>query len=170
VFDRVFRIARLVILNKLWKVVPSPTAANLPSTATITTLTPSTLLITFQYPAKQLRWTAGQHFYVIIPGMAQMPWEAHPFSAATIPGEQHTTESGELTFIVRVRDGFTRRMKERMDEERKARGLGIEDTFKYDIPAAVEGPYGIARGLEDFDSVLILAGEFLSPFWSNTVY
>lgn len=157
--DRLFRILRLVILNKLWTVIPTPTASNLPSTATLTLLTPSTLKVSFQTPAAVLQWTAGQHFYVVMPGMARLPWEAHPFTAATVPGGKGGSESGELTFIVRVRDGFTKRMKERVDKERKAQGLGVEAECKIEVKAAVEGPYGQARPLDLYDGVLIVAGE-----------
>ncbi|ORY35674.1 ferric reductase like transmembrane component-domain-containing protein [Naematelia encephala] len=157
--DRLFRILRVLILNHLWKVIPSPTAANLTSTATLTLLTPSALMVTFETPSQYLRWHAGQHFYVIMPGMSRLPWEAHPFTAATIPKNPELgADSGELTFIVRVRDGFTRRMKEAVDTERKAQGLGVEEHCKISVKAAVEGPYGEARDLRRFDSVLILAG------------
>lgn len=160
--DRLFRILRLTILNKLWTVIPSPTAANLPSTATLTLLTPSTLKVSFQTPSSQLNWSAGQHFYVVMPGMARMPWEAHPFTAATVPlrnphGEDK--ETGELTFIVRVRDGFTKRMKNRVDKERKALGLAVDEECKIEVKAAVEGPYGQVRKLDLYDGVLIVAGK-----------
>jgi predicted ferric reductase len=157
--DRLFRILRLFILNKLWTVIPSPTAANLPSTATLTLLTPSTLKISFQTPSPHLSWAAGQHFYVVMPGMARLPWEAHPFTASTIPKHPGSgTESGELTFIVRVRDGFTKRMKKQVDKERKAQGLGVEEECKIEVKAAVEGPYGHVRKMDMYDGVLVVAG------------
>lgn len=158
--DRLFRILRLVILNKLWTVIPSPTAANLPSTATLTLLTPSTLKISFQTPSPHLSWSAGQHFYVVMPGMARLPWEAHPFTASTIPKHPGSgTESGELTFIVRVRDGFTKRMKKQVDKERKAQGLGVDEECKIEVKAAVEGPYGHVRKMDMYDGVLVVAGN-----------
>jgi len=142
--DRLFRIIRLIILNRLYPTSP-------PSVATLHLLTPSTLKITFPNPA-HLKWSAGQHFYLILPGMSRLPWEAHPFTATTI--------SGELTFIVRVRDGFTKLMKDKVDEERKARGLGIEEgeDVGINVMGVVEGPYGIGRDLSRFNGVLILAG------------
>lgn len=167
--DRLFRILRLVILNKLYTVKPylSPTASNLPSTATLTLLTPSTLKVSFPAPASTMKWSAGQHFYVVMPGMARLPWEAHPFTAATVPlregaGQQMeggAKEAGELTFVVRVRDGFTKRMKDRVDAERKAQGLGVDEECKIRVKAAVEGPYGQVRKLDLYDGVLIVAGQ-----------
>jgi hypothetical protein len=164
--DRLFCILRLFILNKLWTVIPSPTAANLPSTATLTLLTPSTLKISFQTPSPHLSWSAGQHFYVVMPGMARLPWEAHPFTATTIPKHPGSgTESGELTFIVRVRDGFTKRMKKQVDKERKAQGLGVEDECNIEVKAAVEGPYGHVRTMDMYDGVLVVAGESKYDLW-----
>ncbi|EIW68400.1 hypothetical protein TREMEDRAFT_32173, partial [Tremella mesenterica DSM 1558] len=157
--DRILRVVRLFVLNKLWVVMPSPTGANIPSRATLTLLTPSTVMVSFQTPSRLLTWAAGQHFFVVMPGMTRFPWEAHPFTAATLPARPgQGTGKGELTFIVRVRDGFTKRMKDHVDEERKARGLGPDVQVSVDIPAAVEGPYGESRSLDRYDGVLILTG------------
>lgn len=164
--DRLFRILRLVVLNKLYTVKPylSPTASNLPSTATLTLLTPSTLKVSFPAPASLMKWSAGQHFYVVMPGMARLPWEAHPFTAATVPAQsQSSGDSGELTFIVRVRDGFTKRMKDRVDAERKAQGLGVEEECQIKVKAAVEGPYGHVRKLDLYDGVVVVAGMSRDP-------
>ena len=148
--ERLLRILRLVVLNRLWRVIPTPCGSNLPSSATLTLLTPSTLKLSF--PRTTLSWSAGQHFYVVMPGMSRLPWEAHPFTAAT------TSSCENLEFIVRVRDGFTKRMKERVDEERKALGLGLDDECSIQVKAAVEGPYGGKRSLSSYEAVLILAG------------
>lgn len=157
--ERIFRALRLILLNKLWVQVPSPTANNIPSRATLTLLTPSTLMVSFPAPMPQLKWKAGQHFYVVMPAMSRLPWEAHPFTATTVPARpEFGATSGELTFIVRVRDGFTKRMKDAVDAERKARGLGVEEHVKIEVPAAVEGPYATVDSKKGFDGVLILAG------------
>lgn len=51
-------------------------------------------------------------------------------------------------------------MKDKVDEERKARGLGVEDGDEVgvEVKGVVEGPYGIGRDLSRFNGVLILAG------------
>lgn len=151
---------RLVLLNRLWAVVPSPTASNLPSAATLTLLTPSTLMVSFQTRSPHLRWSAGQHFYVVMPGMSRLPWEAHPFTATTIPARPgYGTESGELTFIVRVRDGFTKEMKLNVDKERKTRGLDVDGECKVEVKAAVEGPYGGTTDMSRYNGIVIISGE-----------
>ncbi|KAK4686608.1 hypothetical protein P7C73_g3519, partial [Tremellales sp. Uapishka_1] len=164
VADRLFRMLRVFVLNKLYKMPFTPvakavSAQNLPSTCSLTLLTPSTLLVSFPNPSNHLTWAAGQHFYLIMPGMSRLPWEAHPFTVATIPkvvGEDETT--GELTFIVRVRDGFTSKMKDHVDTVRKERGLAIDDVCQVHVKAAVEGPYGAVRTMEMNDAVLLIAG------------
>ena len=49
-------------------------------------------------------------------------------------------------------------MKERVDKERKAQGLGVEEECKIEVKAAVEGAYGQVRKLDLYDGVLIVAG------------
>lgn len=158
--DRLFRLLRIFFLNKLWLALPSAKTPSIPSNATLKLLTPSTLMISFQNPSSYLQWTAGQHFYVILPGLSRLPWEAHPFTATTIPGEADMGLGvGELTFIVRVRDGATKRMKDAVDKERKAQGLGIDEECSIVVPGAVEGPYGEMRRMDMYDGVIIVAGE-----------
>lgn len=158
--DRLFRLLRIFLFNKLWLALPVVKTSSKPSTATLKLLTPSTLMISFQHPASYLKWTAGQHFYVIIPGLSRLPWEAHPFTCTTIPGHAGMgLGAGQVTFIVRVREGATKRMKDAVDKERKAQGLGVDEECSIDVPAALEGPYGEVRGMDMYDGVIIVAGE-----------
>ncbi|WVW85359.1 hypothetical protein I302_107397 [Kwoniella bestiolae CBS 10118] len=156
--DRLLRVLRLVVLNKLW-VRPSLSASEIPSKATISLLTPSTLLLKFSSPSEHLNWSAGHHFYVVMPGMSRLPWEAHPFTASTIPSKPgQGAEAGELAFIIRVRDGFTKRMKDKIDEVRKERGLAIDDKLDVEVSAAVEGPYGEKSDMRGYEGVLMFSG------------
>ena len=159
--DRLLRILRIVFLNRLWITKTIPVDSKLaesslevtttppPTQAHIHLLTPSTLLITL--PATRLHWAAGQHLYVIMPTISRFPWEAHPFSAATAVQK---TGANELVFVVRVRDGFTKRMRDAVESHQRATA---EDTLL--VPAAVEGPYGVGRELGGYDTVLLIAGE-----------
>lgn len=49
-------------------------------------------------------------------------------------------------------------MKQQVDKERKAQGLGVEDECKIEVKAAVEGPYGHVRTMDMYDGVLVVAG------------
>ncbi|OCF32660.1 hypothetical protein I316_05581 [Kwoniella heveanensis BCC8398] len=156
--DRLIRVLRLVVLNKLW-IRPSLSTTSIPSKATISLLTPSTILLTFNSPSPHLNWSAGHHFYVVMPGMSRFPWEAHPFTACTVPLKPgQGAESGELAFIIRVRDGFTKRMKERVDEARKERNLALEADCEVEVQAAVEGPYGVKSDLRGYEGILMFSG------------
>ncbi|WWD19282.1 hypothetical protein CI109_103740 [Kwoniella shandongensis] len=156
--DRLLRVARLVVLNKLW-IRPSLSPSAIHSTATLTLLTPSTLLVRFTQPSPHLKWSAGQHFYIVMPSISRLPWESHPFTASTIAKHpENGAEAGELAFIVRVRDGFTKKMKDTVDAARKEKGLGMEEKFEVEVKAAVDGPYGEKAHLRDYDGILIFAG------------
>ncbi|KAK8854583.1 hypothetical protein IAR55_003322 [Kwoniella newhampshirensis] len=156
--DRLLRVARLVVLNKLW-IRPSLSPSSIHSTASLTLLTPSTLLVRFTQPSPHLKWSAGQHFYIVMPGISRLPWESHPFTASTIAKHpERGAEAGELAFIVRVRDGFTKRMKDQVENARKEKGLGLDEKFEVDVKAAVDGPYGVKANLRGYDGILIFAG------------
>ncbi|WVQ95167.1 hypothetical protein IAU59_002261 [Kwoniella sp. CBS 9459] len=156
--DRLIRVLRLVVLNKLW-IRPSLSTTAIPSKATISLLTPSTILLTFNTPSPHLNWSAGHHFYVVMPGMSRLPWEAHPFTACTVPHKPgQGAQGGELAFIIRVRDGFTKRMKDRVDEVRKERGLTLEADCDVEVQAAVEGPYGVKSDMRGYEGLLMFSG------------
>jgi hypothetical protein len=53
-------------------------------------------------------------------------------------------------------------MKEAVDNERKAQGLGVDEECSIDVPAAIEGPYGQIRRMGIYDGVVIVAGELTS--------
>ncbi|WRT68633.1 uncharacterized protein IL334_005611 [Kwoniella shivajii] len=157
VADRVIRVLRLVVLNKLW-IRRSLSASDIPSKATISLLTPSTLLLKFSSTSDHLNWSAGHHFYVVMPGMSRFPWEAHPFTACTVPANPGKGTQAELAFIIRVRDGFTKRMKDKVDEVRKEKGLAVDDHVDVEVSAAVEGPYGVKSNFTGYEGILMFAG------------
>ncbi|KAF3937094.1 hypothetical protein ABW19_dt0209941 [Dactylella cylindrospora] len=79
----------------------------------------------------------GSHYYVIIPSVAGS--RGNPFTASS-------GGDGELKFFVRIRDGFTKQLKEVADAS---------------VSIMVEGPYGTAATFPDFgffDSFLFVTG------------
>ncbi|KAL7422396.1 ferric-chelate reductase Frp1 [Cryptotrichosporon argae] len=142
--DKLCRVGRLVVANRLWRGRPK---------AHLSSLTPSTLLLSI--PAPTQRWAAGQHFYLSMPCISRLPWESHPFTAATVPSAY---DDGELKFIIRVRGGFTRRLRDRLDEVRKLRGLRALEACEIEVSATVEGAYGRASRLDAYDAVVLVAG------------
>lgn len=107
---------------------------------------------------RSMSWKAGQHVYLTIPALSlRSPLEAHPFSIATIP-DSFDSESAinndrkTLRFIVRVRNGFTRRL---MDSVKIA---GVRATPMPMSFTLIDGPYGIPPKVEAFKNVILVAG------------
>lgn len=117
----------------------------------------------------------GQHAYMYMPGVSLV--SSHPFSAAWCgSSNQATLQSSESTragektpavmtgvsesnsglstmcFVVRVRDGFTRRLWKRVSKE-----AGSESSFA--TACFLEGPYGnTSNTLDSYSSVVLFAG------------
>ncbi|KAK6534201.1 hypothetical protein TWF281_005534 [Arthrobotrys megalospora] len=82
---------------------------------------------------------AGSHFYIYVPSMARS--RGNPFTLSSVD-----EKDGEVKFLVRVREGFTKELKDFADAS---------------LSMMVEGPYGIARvfpGFGFFDSFLFVTG------------
>ncbi|KAH7904528.1 hypothetical protein BJ138DRAFT_1130916, partial [Hygrophoropsis aurantiaca] len=105
--------------------------------------------------------SAGQTAYLIIPSVSRLPFEAHPFTIASIDSsspvsgkletkdDSNAPESGasfwkELVFIINVRKGFTKRLGEIAANNGK-------------VKVFVDGPYGFPPNLSSYDtSVLVV--------------
>jgi ferric-chelate reductase len=109
-----------------------------------------------------------------MPGVSRVPFEAHPFTIASIPrhgsfmkanspasseekvGEESATKGGnELVFFIKVKEGFTKRLREAV--ERKD-----GDEGRMPLSVYVDGPYGSPPDVNAFDSVILIAGEHYS--------
>lgn len=123
------------------------------------------------------RQTPGTYYFVYFPGMRF--WESHPFtlagrskqlddmptynSSSDQPNEKNTgtqsprvtelpSESGDsyLTFMIRPRDGMTRRLRDKLVSKSESGPLRVR--------VLLEGPYGTPARLDHFDDVLFIAG------------
>lgn len=112
-------------------------------------------------------WAPGQTAYLIMPSVSRLPFEAHPFTIASlnstlfdVPEEQEPTsekcaEIGlakgvapswkELVFFINVRKGFTARLKDAALKGDK-------------IKVFVDGPYGPSPNLGSYDTSVLIAG------------
>ncbi|EPS44272.1 hypothetical protein H072_1726 [Dactylellina haptotyla CBS 200.50] len=82
---------------------------------------------------------AGSHFYLYVPTMPRS--RGNPFTLASAD-----EKDGEVKFLVRVREGFTRELKDAVDNT---------------VSMTMEGPYGIAAagvGFGYFDAFLFVTG------------
>lgn len=97
-----------------------------------------------------MSWKAGQNAYITIPKISIMPFEAHPFTIATIPTTEKNVPN-ELVFLIKVRNGFTKRLYQAISE---ARDRGEEFRFN----AFIDGPYGSPPDLDSFSNIVVLTG------------
>lgn len=136
--DRVLRITRLLWNNRVW-------SRSKPdySLATVELLTKDTVRLTLR---RALRWKPGQHAYVILPSVSNLPSEAHPFTIASIPSATDTTDQ-EVVFLIRGRSGFTGRLRDHATKN----GTGT-------VVALLDGPYGHPPNLRSFSTCILIAG------------
>ncbi|CED82351.1 Ferric reductase, NADH/NADPH oxidase and related proteins [Phaffia rhodozyma] len=141
--DRFVRVANIIFLNKLWLSF-RPSSANVASTAVVKILPDAALEVTME---RSMRWVPGQHVYLTCPQISRFPFEAHPFTVASI---QSNDSSGPSTvrLIIRVRDGFTGRLA---NATQKAGG-------QTEVKAWLDGPHGLVKGLTSYHSVVLISG------------
>lgn len=92
-----------------------------------------------------LRWKAGQHVFIRIPGISL--FDNHPFTVASA-AEKPEGEINDLVLVFKPQKGFTKRVHtiSRKDPDASYR-------------AYLDGPYGgLSRKLESFETVLLIAG------------
>ncbi|KZO98048.1 hypothetical protein CALVIDRAFT_535651 [Calocera viscosa TUFC12733] len=144
ILDRVARWLRVFFLNRFWLNF-NPFRSNPSSTATVEVLSPDTMQVSLR---RSMTWKAGQHAYLIMPTISYFVWEAHPFTIASVPYTDGRKEN-DLVFVVRARDGFTKRLLAHMQREGKRKSI---------VECAVEGPYGYPPSLAHFSTAVLISG------------
>ena len=151
-FDRVLRVARL-----LWNNLVGRSSERHHATAAVELLSEDTIRLTLR---RTFNWKPGQHAYVILPTVSELPFEAHPFTIASIPntldGEKGSTEK-DVSFIIRGRNGFTGRLKEH----------AIQNAGQSTVPAYIDGPYGCPPDLTQYSTCILIAGRRCQYPFSN---
>ncbi|KAF9483940.1 hypothetical protein BDN70DRAFT_903886 [Pholiota conissans] len=133
-FDRTLRLGRLVWNNKMW-------SRDYSGDALVELISEDTIRLTM---SRRITWTPGQHAYVILPTISNLPFEAHPFTIASIP------ESGKqcsVVFLIRGRSGFTQRLRQHAIKDHGNR-----------VPAFLDGPYGCPPDLTAYTTCILIAG------------
>ncbi|KAF9223093.1 hypothetical protein BS17DRAFT_153260 [Gyrodon lividus] len=151
--DRLIRTARLVFFNLAYFGF-----GKRPGTLDATTelLSDNLVRVRFRRPTS-FHWSPGQFAYLIMPSVSRLPFEAHPFSISSVDSTLFAPEESvvggdpgspyrkELVFLIGVRNGFTKRLKE-VAARREI------------VKVYVDGPYGDAVNLGCFDTSLLIAG------------
>ncbi|OBZ76332.1 putative ferric reductase transmembrane component [Grifola frondosa] len=133
-FDRVLRFSRL-----LWNNRGKHGSGHEHTTATVELITSDTIRLTLR---RRFDWSAGQHAYVILPTVSDIPTEAHPFTIASISKSLDGTngpEEKDVVFLIRGRTGFTGRLRDYAERN------GV-----CTVPAFVDGPYGCPPDLTKY--------------------
>lgn len=146
-FDRICRAIRHLVLD----VVSKPKVG--PADATIELLTHDSLRLKVRRNVP-LGWRAGQHCFLTVPSVSRWPLEAHPFSIASLPEKpaddalpRRSDEEDELVFIVRARNGMTKRLQT----------LALQGAAR--IPVYLDGPYGNPPDLTPYVTSVLIAGR-----------
>lgn len=137
--DRFIRLGRVAYNNRIWtRACPEN------SLATVELLAEDTIRLTLR---RRFSWIPGQHAYVTLPSISNLPTEAHPFSIASIPERHDRTGGVDVVFLIRGRTGFTQRLKNHAIKN----GIGS-------VPAYLDGPYGCPPDLRTFSTCILIAG------------
>lgn len=142
-FDRSFRLFRLLSINQ-----GKPKCTE----ASIEVISPNAVRLVL--PNRDITWKAGQHVFLILPGVSTIPFESHPFTIANIPSGQGASD---LVFYIRSMDGFTRKLDNY-----------AQTNNGKSVTALVDGPYGRPPPVNTFSTVVLVAGRSCAPgtsFW-----
>ncbi|XHF96599.1 hypothetical protein AWENTII_000224 [Aspergillus wentii] len=119
--------------------------------AYLTPLPGNVTRITIENPA--VRWKAGQHAFLACHSI--VPLQSHPFTISSIPSD------GKMEFLARAEKGGTRRFFHYASKRDQV--LGADGTKEH-YTILIDGPYGTIRPLQQFDSIVLLAGGMGSTF------
>ena len=174
--DRVLRLSRILYIRYI---VVSKAKT---SEARIKILSSDSLMITLPIRSTALfGWREGQFAYILVPKLARYPFEAHPFTIASISKPlpavpqanradssewENEGEDVELKLIVRVREGFTRRLHSYASKAPSPADVRLS--------ILVDGPYGYPPNVNVNQTVILIAGQLFSRlrktyFYSHTL-
>ncbi|EPQ54152.1 hypothetical protein GLOTRDRAFT_44599 [Gloeophyllum trabeum ATCC 11539] len=148
--DRFIRLIRVVV----FKLSPHLSSASDPSvTARADLLAPDLVRLRVPRPPG-FSWSPGQLSYIIMPGVSRLPFEAHPFSIASVHdgamdggnGEKGGEHWKEVVFLINAQSGFTKRLAH------------AAQSGEAKVNVLLDGPYGCSPDLDGSDTVVLVAG------------
>ncbi|KAF9788128.1 ferric reductase NAD binding domain-containing protein [Thelephora terrestris] len=158
--DRFIRLVRLTAFNYSYFGFKRGTGT---MDADIELLSPHLVRLRLFRPP-HFHWSPGQAAYLIMPGVSTIPFEAHPFTIASVDTTDDepqwkatpTTEEKEalaetkpywkeLVFLINVHSGFTRKLRDVSEKGSK-------------LKVFVDGPYGKSPDLTKYDTSVLIAG------------
>jgi predicted ferric reductase len=111
----------------------------------------SAKLVQIRIPVpSRVNWSPGQHVFLRFWGLGvPHAFSSHPWTITSLPADGSDAEGERsVDIVLRVHGGITRELARR-----------AEDKAQTSVAVWVDGPYGgLPGGLDDYDSVLLLAG------------
>lgn len=138
--DRFLRFARVIYNNRAWS-RKNPELSN----ATVELLSEDMVRLTLR---RRFTWIPGQHAYVMLPSISNLPIESHPFTIASIPELHANGPESNVVFLITGRSGLTLRLRNHVIQN----GTST-------IPAFIDGPYGCPPDLRSFTTCILIAGQ-----------
>ena len=172
--DRLLRLVRLVTFNhSYFGLKKGPGTLD----ACVELLSPHIVRLRLRRPP-HFRWSPGQIVYLTMPGVSTIPFEAHPFTIASVdtadwetrpdttPKAEEEAPAGtgphwkELVFFINVHRGFTKRLRDIAEKGGKAKVF-------------IDGPYGNPPPLMEYDTLVFIAGgsgvSFTLPLFLGSI-
>lgn len=142
-FDRALRYGRILVINRF----TMKSTARYMEEANVVKVT---------IPVRDIiRPKPGTYYYIYMVSGLKI-WECHPFTLSSWESKTSNDAPSTLTFMFRVYNGFTRRVRERLEVNTHADN-GSEKCQK-PIRLLIEGPYGHGHTLSGYSSVLFIVG------------
>ncbi len=126
--DRVLRWCRMLLFAQF----------SSSDNASIDVLSPNFMRVTADKP-RFFYWSPGQCAYLILPSVGLV---AHPFTISSVDTK---SKQDKLIFLIRVHDGFTRRVLNKANGQRTR--------------LLLDGPYSSPPVTRGFDGVVLIAGN-----------
>ena len=157
--DRLIRFIRYIVFNHSYRTFKEVSGK---TDASVELLSPRLMRLRLRKPP-HFHWSPGQMAYLTMPGVSTVPFEAHPFTIASVDttrDESWNTVTPiiemeslgetepylkELVFFINVHGGFTKKLRSVAEKGEK-------------VEVAVEGPYGKPPDLTDYDTSVLIAG------------
>ncbi|KAJ7083231.1 iron reductase [Mycena epipterygia] len=176
-FDRFLRFIRIFLVNGGYSTLFN-TKASSPLRAQVEVICPQFLRVTLRRP-DHFKWAPGQLAYLSIPSVSAKPWEAHPFTIASIDGDiprptdsqlssrdesfdkENSVESVAVTAETLSAPGYSKKLVFllRVHTGFTKRLLAAASTSTNEtFGAYVDGPYCLPPSVRGFGTVLLLCG------------
>ena len=98
-----------------------------------------------------ISWRPGQHVFFSCHGI--VPLQSHPFTIASIPSDN------KMVFLAKSKAGATKRFFNCAEQCQSLPATDRDLRSNKTFTAAIDGPYGRMRPLQQFDSVFLIAGS-----------